>query len=64
MTTYQVFCESCGSDHEVQVFDKKKIKFCSVCGSELDESNINESDSYDDVEEEAVWDWGEDNVER
>lgn len=64
MTTYQVFCESCGSDLEVQLFDKKKIKFCSVCGSELDESNINESNFYDDSEEKSDWNWEEDNDER
>jgi rRNA maturation endonuclease Nob1 len=61
MTTYQVYCESCGSDHEVQIA-KEKVKFCSVCGAELDESNINESDSYDDdeFEEEPDWEWKDD----
>lgn len=58
MTTFQVFCESCGSDHDVHFLDKKKPKFCSVCGSELDDSSIGESDASDDFDEED-WGWDE-----
>jgi rRNA maturation endonuclease Nob1 len=57
MTNYQVFCESCGTDYEVNVFDNKKIKYCTVCGSELDESSISESDGdwEEDSDDEDDW---------
>lgn len=61
MTNYEIFCEACGSDYEVQIESNKKLKFCAVCGEELDESNIAEtSDDWNDPEIDEDWDWGTD----
>jgi rRNA maturation endonuclease Nob1 len=62
MTNYEIFCEACGTDYEVQIEGNKKIKFCTVCGEELDDSNIAESgDGWeDDADIDENWDWGTD----
>jgi uncharacterized Zn finger protein (UPF0148 family) len=52
MTGFELFCESCGIDSYVE--SQKPPKFCPVCGSEMDDTNIAEEEWQEDVENE--WD--------
>ncbi len=51
MTVFEIFCESCNTDSYVE--SKQPPKFCPVCGTEVDDTNIAEEE-WDEVEEE--WD--------
>lgn len=52
MTVFEIFCESCNTDSFVE--SKQPPKFCPVCGSEVDDTNIAEEEWQEDVDEE--WD--------
>lgn len=52
MTVFEIFCESCNTDAFIE--SKKPPKFCPVCGSEVDDTNIAEEEWEADVDEE--WD--------
>jgi len=52
MTVFEIFCESCNSDSHVE--SKQPPKFCPVCGTEVDDTNIAEEEWQEDVDEE--WD--------
>jgi predicted amidophosphoribosyltransferase len=47
MTTFQVFCENCNSDYSIDLPEEIKPGFCSVCGTELDESSYSEGEHED-----------------
>ena len=52
MTVFEIFCESCNNDSYVE--SKQPAKFCPVCGTEVDDTNIAEEEWQEDVDEE--WD--------
>lgn len=52
MTVFEIFCESCNTDSFVE--SKQPPKFCPVCGSEVDDTNIAEEEWQEDVDSE--WD--------
>ena len=53
MTVFEIFCESCNTDSFVE--SKQPPKFCPVCGSEVDDTNIAEEEWQEDVEERGGW---------
>ena len=52
MTVFEIFCESCNNDSYVE--SKQPAKFCPVCGTEVDDTNIAEEEWQENVDEE--WD--------
>ena len=57
MSSYRVFCNDCGVESFISFIDKgAEAKFCSNCGAELDESNVDsqEQDNRDEDEWEAL----------
>jgi uncharacterized Zn finger protein (UPF0148 family) len=52
MTVFEIFCESCNTDSYVE--SKQPPKFCPVCGTEVDDTNIAEEEWQEDVDSE--WD--------
>jgi uncharacterized Zn finger protein (UPF0148 family) len=50
MTLFEIFCESCNTDAYIET--ERYPKFCPVCGSEIDETNIAEEEWQNDVDNE------------
>jgi hypothetical protein len=67
MTTFQVFCENCNSDYSIDLPGEVKPEFCSVCGTELDESSYSEGEhgewedeDFDKLLDDTDWEWKDD----
>jgi hypothetical protein len=50
MTVFEIFCESCNIDSHVE--STQPPKFCPICGTEVDDTNIAEEEWQEDVDEE------------
>jgi hypothetical protein len=50
MTVFEIFCESCNIDSHVE--SAQPPKFCPICGTEVDDTNIAEEEWQEDVDEE------------
>ena len=69
MPSFQIFCESCGADYSIEIFQdsqKRQPSFCACCGEKLDENSVAEqkgeqavTDDWDvdDLDPDVIDDW-------